>query len=61
MFLNWLKGMALALLALAMNVWNLLFGALLSAAKAFIGGFFATGAAVSAAVGGAVSAAVAER
>lgn len=59
MFINYLKGMMMTLMALASNLWNLAMGLLLAAGKAVAGAIMTVGTAVSTAVGGAVSAAVA--
>lgn len=55
-FLNWLKGMAMMLMALAMNMWNLIVGAIVAVAKAVVGFFMGIGAGIASAVGGAISA-----
>lgn len=59
MFVNWLKGMAMAALALASNLANLLIGVALAVGKAVVGAVMGVGGAVAGAVGGAVSAAAA--
>lgn len=59
MFLNWLKGLLMNLLAMAMNLWNLAMGLVLGLVKGVVGAAMSVGTAVSGAVGGAVSAAVA--
>lgn len=59
MFINWLKGLAMNLIAMLGNLWNLAVGMLLAVGKALIGSVMGVGAAVSGAVGGAVSATVA--
>lgn len=59
MFVNWLKGMAMALAALASNLGNLLVGVALAAGKAVVGAVMSVGGAVAGAVGGAVGAAAA--
>jgi hypothetical protein len=56
MFLNWLKGLLMNLLALLGNLWNLLIGLALAIGKAVLGAVMGFGAGVSAAVGGAISA-----
>lgn len=55
-FINYLKGLALAALALAQNLWNLAMGVLLAITKNVVGGVMAIGGAVSTAVGGGISA-----
>lgn len=57
MFLNWLKSMFFAALAMAANLINMVIGAVLAVGKAVVGGAMAAGAAVSSFVGGAISAA----
>lgn len=59
MFLNWLKGLAMQLLALVGNLWNLAVGLLLAIGKSLVASVMGVGATVSGAVGGAVSATVA--
>lgn len=55
MFINYLKGLGMALMALAMNLWNLAMAVLLGLGKAAVGIFMSVGGAISGAVGGAVS------
>lgn len=55
-FLNWMKGMAMAIAAMVSNFLSAILGAVVAAAKAVAGFFMGIGAAVSSAVGGAVSA-----
>lgn len=59
MFINYLKGLMMALAALATNLWSMALGLLLAGAKAVVGAIMTVGAVVSGAVGGAVSAAAA--
>lgn len=59
MFINYLKGMMMTLMAMAANLWNLAIGVLLGVGKTIMGAVMGVGAAVSTAVGGAVSAVVA--
>lgn len=59
MFLNYLKGLMLMLMAVASNLWTLAMGVLLAAGKAAVGFVMGVGTAVSSAVGGAISAAAA--
>lgn len=56
MFMNWLKGLMMNLLAMVGNLWNLAMGLLLSVGKTVMGSVLAVGTAVSTALGGAVSA-----
>lgn len=56
MFLKLLKGFMLMLGALLANLWNLIWGAIVAAAKAVVGFFMGIGGAVANAFGGAVSA-----
>lgn len=56
MFLNWLKGLAMNMLALAANLWNLAVGLLIGLAKGVVGAVMGVGTAVSGAVGGAIGA-----
>ena len=56
MFLKMLKGAMLAMAALMANLWNLIWGAIVTAAKAVAGFFMSIGSAIAGAVGGAVSA-----
>lgn len=56
MFLNYLKQLLFAALAMVMNLVNLIAGIVLGAVKAFFGGVMAIGAGVSSFLGGAVSA-----
>ncbi len=56
MFINWLKGILMNLMALAANLWNLAMGLLLTLGKTVVGSMLAVGTAISTAVGGAVSA-----
>jgi len=55
-FINYLKGLAMAALALAQNLWHLAVGMMLAVGKNLMGGVLALGGAVSSALGGAVSA-----
>lgn len=59
MFINWLKGMLMAMAAIAANLWNLFVGLMLGIAKGVVGFFMSIGAGISSAVGGAISAATA--
>ncbi|MCI4659585.1 phage tail tip lysozyme [Cryobacterium zhongshanensis] len=59
MFINFLKGMMMALAALATNVWGMAVGLALAAGKAVVGAIMGFGGMISGAVGGAVSAAAA--
>lgn len=59
MFLNYLKQLFFAALAMALNLLNMIFGIILGAGKAVVGGVMAVGAGVSSFLGGAVSAATA--
>nr|WP_246405400.1 phage tail tip lysozyme [Nocardiopsis algeriensis] len=56
MFLNWLKGLLLAIAAMVMNLLNLLWTLVVAAFKAVAGFALAVGAAIASAVGGAISA-----
>jgi hypothetical protein len=56
MFLKWLKGLAMAMAAMMMNLWNMVLGALVAGAKAVLGFVTGLGSSLSSAVGGAVSA-----
>ncbi len=59
MFLNWLKGILMQMAALAVNLWNMVLGAILTAVKGVVGFFMGIGAGVAGFFGGAVSAAAA--
>ena len=58
-FLNWLKMMAMMIMAAAQSLGSLILGAIVAAAKAVVGFFVGIGSAVAGAVGGAISAAAA--
>ncbi|NYJ34905.1 phage tail tip lysozyme [Nocardiopsis aegyptia] len=56
MFLNWLKGMFAAMLAMVMNLLNMIWMAILTVVKTVVGFALSVGAAIAGAVGGAISA-----